>query len=245
VNEEQKGQGSSSDQDSSAKVEGPKQGGESADAQLTDRAQMSWLLSTTVERVQAVLTATDDAAAKIRDDAQTEADRFLEDARRRAESLTRERMDRIATLTEDLMAQASGVQQQSQALREALERATAELNRDLGGAQSETATAPMAQATPSPNPEPQQAAADASQQSPPSQAKTEEAESHGGLRERIGLRRKQDDSEGGVSEGARVLALQQLMAGADRKTVEETLTKDFGIEDPSVILDSLEPHVRG
>ena len=231
-----------SEKGGNAESQGSDAAGGGEGAQLTDGAQMSWLLSTTVERVQAVLSATDEAAARIREDAQAEADRYLEDARRRAESLTRERMDRIATLTEDLMGQASAVQQQSQALRVAMERATDELNRDLGPADAQASSARAAEVTAESE---QPGATGAGPEQSPAAETPKDSEGHG-LRERIGRRRRKgDDSEEGINEGARVLALQQLMAGADRATVEKALTEDFGIDDPSVILDSLEPYVRG
>jgi vacuolar-type H+-ATPase subunit H len=182
---------------------------------LGERGEISPLLATTSQKVESILKSTNEAAEEIREDARNEARQFLAQARQRAERLTRERMDRIATVTEDLLQQASAVQEQAAALRVALEQATAELSSDLGAGRPGAAD--------------RQAAS----------AKTEQEGRRGvfGRRKRRNLPSRH---QGEISEGVRVLALQQLTAGADRETIEARLRADFGIEDPSAILESIE-----
>jgi hypothetical protein len=55
-------------------------------------------------------------------------------------------------------------------------------------------------------------------------------------------RRKGAEQPEGVSEGARLLALQQLMAGVEPEVIESRLKNEFGIEDPKPILDWMGLH---
>jgi hypothetical protein len=66
-----------------------------------------------------------------------------------------------------------------------------------------------------------------------------EVEEDSELRKRLGRRRQRkpvQEEPDGISEGARLLALQQLMAGVDADVIEQRLKKEFGIEDPRPIL---------
>jgi hypothetical protein len=48
-----------------------------------------------------------------------------------------------------------------------------------------------------------------------------------------------DPGDGGVSEGARLLATQMAVAGSGREQIERRLQDEFGIRDPSPILDQI------
>ena len=49
--------------------------------------------------------------------------------------------------------------------------------------------------------------------------------------------RKAAQEPEGISEGARLLALQQLMAGVDADVIATRLEKEFGVENPRAILE--------
>jgi cell division septum initiation protein DivIVA len=204
------------EQQSPAGQKAQRRQGVPARPKLGERGEISPLLATTSQQVESILKTTNEAAEQIREDARNEARQFLAQARQRAERLTTERMDRIARVTEDLLQQASAVQEQAAALRVALEQATAELSSDLGAGRPGAAEGQAAR-----------------------EEKTEQEGRRGvfGRRKRRNLPSRQ---QGEISEGVRVLALQQLTAGADRETIEARLRADFGIEDPSAILESIE-----
>ncbi|MEK6277154.1 MAG: hypothetical protein AABM29_03975 [Actinomycetota bacterium] len=203
--------------------------------------EISPLLATTSEKVQEILRTTNEAAEQIRRDARNEAREFVEEARKearefveearnRAERLTNERMERIAKLTEDLLQQASAVQEQAATLRVALEKATIAIDNEV----EEIAGLDTEASEVGDDEEDQQ------------QEEETSSTSESGLRARFGRRRRKPvapQETSGVSEGVRVLALQQLIAGADRETIETRLREDFGIEDPKAILESIEAEV--
>ena len=193
------------------------------DAQVTsggESGEATSMISKTNTEVQKVLEAADDAAEKIREEARGEARQLIEETRRRAESVTKEQMNNVSQMTEQVLGELSALQDQLETLRSAFDRAIEKMGVDLGVEQSSVWDT-------------QNGAPDGEEES---------AE----LRSRLGRRRKTVSASepDGISEGARLLALQQLMAGVDADVIQERLTKEFGIKDPKPILDWMGIHAE-
>lgn len=165
------------------------------------------------KEVQGVLESADEAAEKIREEAHAEARRLIDETRRRAESVTTEQMDRVSGMTDQVLGELTAVQEQLETLRSAFDRSIRTMSVDLGIEQSEVW-------------ETQQNGAPGVEES-------------SDLRSRLGRRhqRKGAAEPDGISEGARLLALQQHMAGVDAEVIEQRLSEQFGIEDPRPILE--------
>jgi vacuolar-type H+-ATPase subunit H len=164
------------------------------------------------KEVKQVLEAADDAAEKIREEAREEARRMIEDTRRRAESATSEQMNRVTELSEQVLKELGTIDEQTKRLRKAFDQSIRAMSADLGVedmAVWDTKNGAI------------------------------EEEQEGELRQRLGRRRKMVPAREpeGISEGARLLALQQLTAGVDPKVIEERLRKEFGVENPKPLLE--------
>ncbi|MGH2980967.1 MAG: hypothetical protein ACRDKV_02855 [Solirubrobacterales bacterium] len=164
------------------------------------------------KEVQEVLESADEAAEKIRAEARAEDRRVVEETRRRAESVTNEQIDRVSQMSEEVLGELTAVQGRMEALRNAFDQSIRSMGAELG------VDDPDVWGT--------------------RQNGVEEEES-AELRQRLGRRasHKSVQEPKGISEGARLLALQQLMAGADAEAIEKRLRQQFGIEDPKPILD--------
>jgi len=173
------------------------------------------LISKINSEVRTVLEAADEAAEKIRDEAHADARRVLEENRRRAESVTGEHMHRVTEMTEQVLAQISNVEEQLDTLRRAFDQSIKRLGVDLGSG---------------------------GEGSDVWSTKRNGAEEDEGdkdeLRHRLGRRAQPKAAEPeGISEGARLLALQQLNAGVDAEVIAQRLTEEFGVKDPKPILE--------
>ncbi len=169
--------------------------------------------------VQQVLEAADDAADKIRMEARSEARQVVEEARRRAESVTKRQMDRVSEMTDQVLSELSSVQARLERLQGAYDEAMKVMGTDLST---------------------QEPGVWETQQNGDIEVE-EETES---LRRRLGKRtpRKRAEEPEEISEGARLLALQQMMAGVDPAVIERRLRDEFGIDDPKPILDWMGLH---
>jgi F0F1-type ATP synthase membrane subunit b/b' len=179
-------------------------------------AEVSSLIEKTNREVRQVLETADEAAEKIREDARAEARLFIEEAHRRAETVTAKHVDRVAKLSDEVIEELSSVRDHVDALRAAFERAVKSMRSDLGIEQTE--------------------AWGGMEENGAGQRAEETAE----LRHRLGRRRKApapSREPSGISEGARLLALQQLMAGVDAEVIEKRLKDEFGIDDPRPLLE--------
>jgi vacuolar-type H+-ATPase subunit H len=175
--------------------------------------EVSTLINRTNKEVRQVLESADEAADKIRAEARAEARQFVDDARRRAEGVTSEHLDRVSKLTEQVLGELTGVQQQLESLRGAFDHAITTMAAEIDG--------------------------EAGQVWDTQQNGAPEVEEDSELRTRLGRRRQRKAAHQepeGISEGARLLALQQLMAGVDADVIEQRLKSEFGIEDPRPIL---------
>src|SRR5206468_5992740 len=131
---------------------------------------------------------------------------------RRIDLLTQYQMDRVNAFARQVAAEASALQEQLETLHRSFDQATAALD-------TKSAT------------------------------NREEDDGTGGehlqktLRRRLGRQRKviapQAELSGEVSEGARLLALQYLIAGEAGEVVEARLRDELGIEDPAALLESM------
>jgi hypothetical protein len=171
------------------------------------------LILKTNQEVQKVLEAAEDAAEKIREEARGEARQLIEETRRRAEGITGEQMNQVSQMTEQVLGELSAIQDQLETLRGAFDQAIQKMSADLGVDQASVWDT----------------------QNGANDTEEESAE----LRNRLGRRRKTVPAQepDGISEGARLLALQQLMAGVDADVIQERLTNEFGIKDPKPILE--------
>jgi uncharacterized phage infection (PIP) family protein YhgE len=171
------------------------------------------LISKTNKEIQKVLEAAEDAADKIREEARGEARQLIEETRRRAESITGGQMNHVSQMTEQVLGELSAIQDQLETLRSAFDQAIERMSADLGVDQTSVWDT----------------------QNGANDGEEESAE----LRSRLGRRRKTVPAQepDGISEGARLLALQQLMAGVDADVIQERLTNEFGIKDPKPILE--------
>jgi len=170
--------------------------------------------------VREVLESSEDAAEKIRAEARAEARRLIEESRRRAQSVTSEQMGRVTEMTDQVLEELSAVQGQLKSLQAAFDRSIKAMSTNVGVEPADVW--------------------DTKQNGAP-----EGEEESADLRRRLGRRpqRKAAHEPEGISEGARLLALQQHMAGVDAETIEKRLREQFGIEDPKPVLEwmGLEP----
>ncbi len=109
------------------------------------------------ERIQAIISAAEKAAAGIIEDADAQARRYIDTSRQRADALADERVRVMSDLTETLVRQADLVRRQSDQLLSALDSARNELAGQIGkeltqGSPAETAaaSATVSQAAPAP-----------------------------------------------------------------------------------------------
>jgi hypothetical protein len=169
--------------------------------------------------VQQVLETADDAADKIREEARAEARQVVAEARRRAESVTRRQMDRVSEMTDRVLGELTTVQGQLQRLQGAYAEALKTMDADLASDES------------------------AVWETKHNGEVETDAESEA-VRRRLGKRTRQKAAQEpeGISEGARLLALQQMMAGVDPEVIERRLRNEFNVEDPKPILDWMGLH---
>ena len=169
------------------------------------------------KEVQQVLESADEAANKIREEAQGEARQVIEEARRHAEAVTRQQMDRVSEMTDQVLGELADVQVWLERLQGAYDQAMKAMNADLGEQEpSVWDTQPTAE--------------------------VKDGDETEALRARLGKRtpRRAAQEPQEINEGARLLALQQKMAGVDPEVIERRLKTEFGIEDSKSILDGMD-----
>lgn len=194
--------------------------GDKGDGYAREASESSSLIGKINKEVQEVLESADEAAEKIREEAQGEARQLIEDARRRAENATSEQMDRVSQTTEQVLGELAAVQGQLEKLQNAFNQAIKAMSSDLGVEETDEVW------------ETQQNGA------------VESDDETDALRRRLGKRprRKSVEQPEGISEGARLLALQQMMAGVDADVIEARLRDEFGVEDPRPLLEWMGLH---
>ena len=144
---------------------------------------------------------------------------MIEEARRRAEAVTKQQMNRVSEMTDQVLGELSGVKGRLERLQGAYDQAMKTMDAELGVQESRVW-------------ETQQ------------NGEVEPDQGTDALRRRLGKRtpRKGAEQPEGISEGARLLAMQQMMAGVEPEIIERRLRTEFGIEDPKPILDWMGLH---
>jgi hypothetical protein len=173
--------------------------------------------ATAGSQAEDVVDAAERAAAGIREDAQAWARQYMEESRRRADEIAAQRLQEISALTDRLIARARAVAEQSDDLISALDDARRRL---LSSESPEPEPKPPAESVLEPVPpipEPERPIA------PPAEPQL----GPGG------------ELDSGASEGARLLATQMAVAGSTRDEIAGRLREEFGIDDPSPILDEI------
>jgi vacuolar-type H+-ATPase subunit H len=170
------------------------------------------------DQLQTVIDAAERAAAAIRQDAEEQARRHLADAQRKADRLTAERVRLIAQLTDDLLRHAGTVREQSEVMVDSLETAIRAVTKRLDE--------PPEAYVPSPAPTPQPAFAPAP--GPVIEAATLPSKP---------LAEPQPAVPMGFSQDALLQATRLAVSGADRATIAAMLRNDYGVADPTPIVD--------
>jgi len=187
------------------------------------------------EPFESVLESVERAALEIIDEAEAEAQKRISSAEEEARRLVGERATELQNASGALLDQADAVRRRADALLEALDAAIAEVG--------EEAPADSPDERDAVEPTPGAAEAIAAAQS----ALREPAEAPSGaerinaLRERLSEigRRPPQAPPKRPDEGAVLLATQMAVSGASRNQIEARLRNDFGIDDPSAILEGL------
>jgi deoxyribodipyrimidine photolyase len=174
----------------------------------------------TSKRLEAIVAAAEQAATKVIDDAEREAQRQLADARAQAEALAAERLAAQAAQADSLIAQAEQIRQHSEQLLAGLARFKSELEGENGGwtgyGPKVAARAPHLSAV---EPVPELA---------------EELEQPQEREEPTPLRNPHESPA-----GARLLATQMAVSGSSREEIAARLRNGFEIDDPEAILDAI------
>ena len=176
-------------------------------------------------QLQTVIDAAERAAAAIRQDAEEQARRHLADAQRKADRLTAERVRLIAQLTDDLLRHAGTVREQSEVMVESLETAIRAVTRKLEEPPELNSPDPAGAAfESSPEIEPPPVAEPApAPLSISSQPLAEPAP-----RPAVPL---------GFSQDALLQATRLAVSGAGREAIAQMLRDDYGIADPTPVVD--------
>jgi cell division septum initiation protein DivIVA len=167
----------------------------------------------TSERLEAIVEAAEQAAAKVIDEAEDEARRHLKSARAEAEAAYTERISPLAGATDSLIAQTEDIRRRSDRLLEALEEVRAQLAGDAGRELLD------AEAAARPSPRSHLSAVAPAQE--PERPRSEP--------------RPARDSPA----GARLLATQMAVSGSSRQEIASRLRNGFGIEDTDAVLDAI------
>jgi hypothetical protein len=202
--------------DASRKIrEAARTGGRGGEAPV-EGDEPAALISKINQEVRTVLEAADEAAEKIRDEAHADARRLVEENRRRAEHVTGEHMQRVSDMADTVLSQLAGVQSQIETLRRAVDQSVRTMGAELG------AESPQG-----------------SEVWSTKRNGADEEDEADVLKSRMtrSTQKKAAAEPEGISEGARLLALQQHMAGVDGSVIEKRLSQEFGIEDPGPILE--------
>ncbi len=183
----------------------------------------------TMAQVQPIIEAAEQAATGILEEAEAQARRQVEEAQERADELADQRAQDMWALTDELINRAEAVKRQADDLLEALEQTR------RGVSPSRPAPIP---------PSPEDEAPDAPRTNG---TRLEEVEREEVDVERVEIEITESHSSRSsssrpstpLSEGARLLATQMVVAGSSRAEIATRLRDDFGIEDPESMLDAI------
>jgi vacuolar-type H+-ATPase subunit H len=177
----------------------------------------------TSKRLAAIVAAAEQAATKVIDDAEREAQRQLADARAQAEALAAERLSALAAQADSLIAQAEQIRQRSEQLLAGLARFRSDLDgEDAGWSGYEPQIGARA---------PHLSAVAPAAEPAPAEEEEEEAPRAPALTPLRGERES--------PAGARLLATQMAVSGSSREEIASRLRNGFEIDDPEPILDAI------
>lgn len=179
----------------------------------------------TMAQVQPIIEAAEQAATGILEEAEAQARKQIEEAKAGAEQLAAERAGDMWALTDELIRRAEGVKRQADELLEALEQTRR-------GAGSALEAGPKAPRAPERREQP-----DATPLGEVRQIEVDEVEA-----DRVEAEQADPPPSAlaePLSEGARLLATQMVVAGSSRAEIARRLRHDFGIEDPDSMLDAI------
>ncbi len=167
----------------------------------------------TSERLEEIVAAAEQAAAKVIEDAEAEARLRLADARVEAEAAFARRLASLTAATDSLIAQAADLRRRSDRLLESLEEMRAGLEDAFGGepaaGEEKPPTRPVSRSHLS-------AVAPVAEPEPPS-----------------------PEPQAETPAGARLLATQMAVSGSSREEIAARLRTGFEIEDTDAILDAI------
>lgn len=182
-----------------------------------DHARWGDPLAAAGDRIQLIVEGANRVAAEVREEAETQARRYVEEARRRAEDLTSERIRFIAETSNSLLEQGRMVKAQSDELVEALHQAALQINAAASELASPQAPAPMPA-------KPDQS--EISGASPVAEWEPAETQAE-----------PEPPADSAASEDPRLLATKMAVAGSSRRQVEARL-REIGVEDPVGLVDA-------
>jgi cell division septum initiation protein DivIVA len=209
----------------------------SAEPSAEPTSELRRSVSAAAERIEEILGAAegigDDLrreaeadAERIRKDAHAEAGRYKDASRREADRVTEEQVSRLETVLEALRSQLRSIEEQGSkmvgAVEEAIERVRAgsraqespsEVRLQAAVRPRSPSSAPHASPTSAPAPSDEKRAA-------PAIRTADDGEKNG-----------QDSSQ----QAAMIRATQLAVGGSDRAEIEDTLRREFGLDDPGTI----------
>jgi vacuolar-type H+-ATPase subunit H len=201
----------------------------------------------TAARLAEIVTAAEQAAKQVIDEAEVEARARLSDAREEADQIVAERLLSLVVLTDEIAAQAEALKRGAEVLQAALARARME----AGGSEARGGSTAMRRPEPMPDvddqkpigpaltvvsaPEPAHDPVPVPDREPEPEPRFEPAATPAGG-ENFG---SEPPPAIGTAAGARLLATQMAVSGSSREEIEARLRTGFAISDPRPILDAI------
>ena len=165
-------------------------------------------------RVQEILDSAERIARDIRGEAEASSARLIEERRREADRILEERLREFNSVAQTLALRVEGLQREATALVQALEDA----RNSLSGLAQPAPPTPASTTSPPPPPSPQ----------PPTPPSEPASPAASGV--------SQGDR---ISEQAILRATQMAVAGIQRTEIESMLRTEFGIDDPTAVVDAM------
>ncbi len=191
------------------------------------------------EQVRTIVDAAESTAAEIRRQADESARRTIQDAARAAEETrnradveAREHVQRVSDAAQVLRQRVDGMQSELGALLESVRTGANRLGGDLSVLQRDMGALQIAAGGPAPVPEPAPVAVEpppAPEPEPLSPSPSPEPEPEPSVA----------PSNGGDSEGARLIALNMALGGTPREETDRYLADNFDLPDRDAILDEV------
>lgn len=196
-------------------------------------------ISTAAQRIDEVVEAAERVAIELRDDARREADQYLEERREEADRLVSERASALSSLSDSLVRQVDDLGGQSRALASRIDGIAQEIrdvlqaNVEVGGERPPGAPASLAEG-PASSGAPPAARDTATESSPAGEQPSGVPPMEEHLEEEV-----VEGHEAPSSDEALLRATQMAIAGRSRGDIAEQLRSEFGLQDPTAVLDQV------